>query len=147
MMICMQSLTYSRTVIQIFHDDFLMSVVDEGGDGTIPRLSDEIRLERLSFQNEDRGAPVPFGVDARIARGEKIGIIGASGSGKSTLVDLLLGVVVPTADRILVDGADVTSEVGSWQRQIGYVPQGSTCSTTPSPATSHSEPRSMHRCW
>ena len=50
-------------------------------------------------------------------------LIGPSGSGKSTLVDLLLGVAVPTEGRILVDGADVTTGVGSWQRQIGYVPQ------------------------
>ena len=123
MMISVQSLTYSRAVIQTFHDDFLMPVVAEGGDGAIPRLSSEIRLVGLGFQYEDRGAPVLAGVDARIARGEKIGIIGASGSGKSTLVDLLLGVVVPTEGRILVDGADVTTGVGSWQRQIGYVPQ------------------------
>jgi len=123
MMISVQSLTYSRAVIQTFYDDFLLPIVTEGRVGAIPRLSMEIRLEGLVFRYEDRGEPVLTGVDARISRGEKIGVVGASGAGKSTLVDLLLGVVVPTEGRILVDGIDVTSGVGSWQRQIGYVPQ------------------------
>ena len=53
-----------------------------------------------------------------------LGVIGPTGSGKSTLVDLLLGLYLPTAGDILIDGQLLTpARVPSWQASIGYVPQ------------------------
>jgi len=123
MMIALQALTYSRSVIETFYGHFTMPVVEEGGDGTVPPLDRELLLEGVVFRYEDREAPVLDRVDQRIARGEKIGIVGPSGAGKSTLVDLLLGVIEPVEGRILVDGTPISEGLSSWQRQIGYVPQ------------------------
>jgi len=50
-------------------------------------------------------------------------VVGPSGAGKSTLIDVLLGLLPPTAGRITVDGRDIASALRSWQRHIGYVPQ------------------------
>jgi thiamine transport system ATP-binding protein len=47
-------------------------------------------------------------VDAQIARGERVAVLGASGSGKSTLLSLLAGFLVPEAGRIVWDGTDIT---------------------------------------
>ena len=59
-----------------------------------------------------------------IAKNSSLGVIGPTGSGKSTLVDLLLGLYLPTAGEILIDGQLLTSAlVPSWQASIGYVPQ------------------------
>jgi thiamine transport system ATP-binding protein len=49
-----------------------------------------------------------LGVDAQIARGERVAVLGASGSGKSTLLSLLAGFLVPEAGRIVWDGTDIT---------------------------------------
>ena len=59
----------------------------------------------------------------RIHRGESVGIVGATGVGKSTVVDLIVGLLEPTAGRLTVDGVDIRTHLASWQRQIGYVPQ------------------------
>jgi len=58
-----------------------------------------------------RGVDVSFGrvraltaVDLRIARGERVAIIGGNGSGKSTLLRLLHGLVQPSRGSVLRDG-------------------------------------------
>jgi ATP-binding cassette subfamily C protein len=38
-------------------------------------------------------------------------------------VDILIGLHLPTSGAVLVDGRDIAADVGSWQRNIGYVPQ------------------------
>lgn len=47
------------------------------------------------------------GVSFKIARGESVAIVGASGCGKTTLVNVLLGILPPSAGEILVDGIDI----------------------------------------
>lgn len=64
------------------------------------------------------------GLTLRIAKGEKIGIVGASGAGKSTLVALLLRLYDVEAGRITLDGRDIrklTQE--SLRRNIAMVTQ------------------------
>jgi ABC-type sugar transport system ATPase subunit len=47
-------------------------------------------------------------LDLTIADGEFVTILGPSGCGKTTLLSIIVGAVVPTGGRVLVDGADVT---------------------------------------
>jgi osmoprotectant transport system ATP-binding protein len=52
-------------------------------------------------------------------------IVGTSGSGKSTLLRMINRLVEPSAGRVLLDGADTTSEPAHLlRRRIGYVIQG-----------------------
>ncbi len=87
------------------------------------RFTRAIALERVSYTYAGESEPVLVDVSLAIAKGESIGVVGPSGAGKSTLIDLLLGLLEPTAGRITVDGRDITSAMRSWRRHIGYVPQ------------------------
>ena len=44
------------------------------------------------------------GVDLRVLRGERVALCGPNGSGKSTLLRCILGAVMPSRGRVLVDG-------------------------------------------
>ena len=70
--------------------------------------------------------PILHGVSFRLAAGETVGILGHNGMGKSTLMKSLMGIVMPMAGRIELDGRDI-ARLPSFERArrgIGYVPQG-----------------------
>jgi branched-chain amino acid transport system ATP-binding protein len=48
------------------------------------------------------------GVSLEIAQGEVIGLIGPNGAGKSTFFNCLVGDLVPSGGRVLLDGHDLT---------------------------------------
>lgn len=85
----------------------------------------EIRLEGIRFaypSSPDK--PVLDGFDLVIPANSSTGIVGRSGAGKSTLMDLLLGLLQPQSGTLRVDDTVIdASNVATWQRSIGYVPQ------------------------
>ena len=88
-----------------------------------PMLRETLTCDDVSFQYEDAPAAALDHVSFTIQRGQSIGIVGPTGAGKSTLVDVLLGLLVPTSGRVLVDGQPLDGRERAWQRQIGYVSQ------------------------
>ncbi|MBI4671591.1 MAG: ATP-binding cassette domain-containing protein [Chloroflexi bacterium] len=69
-----------------------------------------IRFENVTkqFHEGEKDRVVLQGVNAEIARGEFVAIVGRSGSGKSTLLNLLAGLDTPTSGDIFIalpDGA------------------------------------------
>ncbi|MBK0332157.1 ABC transporter ATP-binding protein [Brachybacterium sp. MASK1Z-5] len=83
----------------------------------------DIVLEDVSFVYPSREEPAVRDVSLRIPAGSSAAFVGTSGAGKSTMVDLLLGLITPTAGRILVGGQDITTVMRQWRSQVGYVPQ------------------------
>lgn len=84
----------------------------------------EIKLENLAFSYIEGANPILKDFSLTIRKNESIGIAGSSGSGKSTLVDLILGLHTPLSGSIKIDGVPLTaSNMTSWRRMIGYVPQ------------------------
>jgi ATP-binding cassette subfamily B protein len=85
---------------------------------------DEISIENLFFRYGDVEPWVLEGVNLKIKKGSRIGIVGSTGTGKSTLLDLLMGLLDPVRGEILVDGQSVTREQRrAWQRSVAHVPQ------------------------
>jgi ATP-binding cassette subfamily B protein/subfamily B ATP-binding cassette protein MsbA len=85
----------------------------------------EIVFEGVHFSYGGYGGhAVLRGVDARIAAGEHVALVGASGAGKSTLAHLLLRLAEPSAGRILLDGVDLRQFTrASLRRHFGVVLQ------------------------
>jgi len=86
-------------------------------------LQKAISLENVWFRYPEAADETLRGISLTIAAGESVALVGPSGSGKSTLVDIILGLLSPTAGQVLVDGEDIHNRLASWQRQIGYIPQ------------------------
>lgn len=83
-----------------------------------------VQLERVSFRYDTDGPAVLDRIDLAIARGSRIGVIGKTGCGKSTMVDIIMGLLVPTQGRILIDGEILhDGNRAVWQRRIAHVPQ------------------------
>ena len=58
-----------------------------------------------------------------IPSGSSVAIVGRTGSGKSTLVDLILGILEPSAGSVQVSGLPPAKAIRTWPGSIGYVPQ------------------------
>ena len=91
-------------------------------------LREGILMEGVHFRYGPEQPEVLYELDLEIRRGERIGLIGSTGSGKSTTVDLLMGLLEPTAGRVLVDGADLhdpahPERLAAWRGTIAHVPQ------------------------
>jgi ATP-binding cassette subfamily C protein CydD len=93
-------------------------------------LPSPVRLD-ISFRDVSfgyrAGEPVLKGIDFRLARGERVALVGPSGSGKSTIARLLLGFDVPDAGAITIDGIDLRG-IGpeNWFTRIAWMPQAPT---------------------
>jgi ATP-binding cassette subfamily C protein len=86
-------------------------------------FTDRVEITHLTYTYEESPRPVLTDISLTIRRGETIGIVGPTGAGKSTLIDLLLGLLSPSAGGIFSDGKNITLSPRSWRTKIGYVPQ------------------------
>ena len=88
------------------------------------RFERSLKLESVNFGYTIDGPFALEGIDLEIRRGATVGLVGTTGSGKSTVLDLLMGLLEPTAGRVLVDGRPLVGLLRqSWQRNVAYVPQ------------------------
>jgi ATP-binding cassette subfamily C protein len=112
--------------IRRLYDDFLLltNTDPDGGEGAAwSGLRDVIALEDASYAYPGAAAPALRGVSLAVRRGESLGIVGPTGAGKSTLVDLIVGLLPPSAGRVRIDGVDLAGRERAWRRHVGYVPQ------------------------
>ncbi len=80
--------------------------------GAIPKI--RVRGLRKSF-----GAKLVLdGVDLDVAAGSSMVVIGGSGSGKSVLVKCILGLIMPDAGTIEIDGHDILAMTGAERDRV-----------------------------
>ncbi len=80
-----------------------------------------IHIENVSFSYPDSNK-VLGSVSLDIHTGETVGIVGANGAGKSTFLSLLVGLNVPEAGSINVDGVSVKNNtLKEIRKKVGYV--------------------------
>src|SRR3954469_3633525 len=62
-------------------------------------------------------------VNFTINHGEVLGYLGPNGSGKSTTVNMVVGLLQPSAGSILIDGKSQADDPVAYKQRIGYVPE------------------------
>jgi len=83
-----------------------------------------ISLKQLAFRYSPQTPYVLEQINLTIAKGSRVGFIGATGSGKSTLLDIVMGLLEPTEGTLEIDGKPVTpGNNRAWQAHIAHVPQ------------------------
>jgi ABC-2 type transport system ATP-binding protein len=62
-------------------------------------------------------------VDLTIHRGEIFALLGPNGAGKTTLINIICGIVRPSAGTVVADGHDIVRDYRAARSKIGLVPQ------------------------
>ena len=62
-------------------------------------------------------------IDLTIRRGEILALLGPNGAGKTTLINIICGIVTPSAGSVVADGHDIVHHYRAARRKIGLVPQ------------------------
>ncbi|MCH8156643.1 MAG: ABC transporter ATP-binding protein [Nitrospinae bacterium] len=58
----------------------------------------------------------------KIPAGELFGFLGPNGAGKTTTIKLMVGLLKPTAGRVVIDGVDIQQDPVRVKSVIGYIP-------------------------
>ncbi|MBI1367829.1 MAG: ATP-binding cassette domain-containing protein [Planctomycetes bacterium] len=87
-----------------------------------------MKIQEMHFAYRP-GRPVIEGIGAEVHAGEVHALIGPNGCGKTTLMRLMLGALVPTYGRVLLDDRPVAKTPAAQRASVlSYVPQRSTAS-------------------
>jgi ABC-2 type transport system ATP-binding protein len=82
--------------------------------------AETIVLDGLSKRYGDFEAVAPLTLT--VGRGEVFGFLGPNGAGKTTSIRMLMGILVPSAGRALIDGLDCQRARAEVKRHVGYLP-------------------------
>lgn len=81
-------------------------------------------LERVSLVHPGSGRALLSEVTLDLQPGQVVALIGPPGAGKSTLLRIVLGVQVPSAGGVFLDGHSTAQwDRGDLARHVGYLPQ------------------------
>ncbi len=104
-------------------------VLSKYGDALTPKrenwenIHGDIEFRDVTFRYKT-GEEVLSRFNLKVARGEKIALVGETGAGKSTIVNLICRFYEPTDGQILIDGKDYRERSQIWlQSNLGYVLQ------------------------
>ena len=84
------------------------------------KLTRMIEFQQLTRTYGDFTAVEPLSLT--VQRGEVFGFLGPNGAGKTTTIRMMMGILVPSGGRALINGLDCHGERALVQRQVGYLP-------------------------
>jgi ABC-2 type transport system ATP-binding protein len=61
-------------------------------------------------------------LDLVVGKGEVFGFLGPNGAGKTTTIRMIMGILIPTAGRVTIDGLDCQQDRVEVKRRVGYLP-------------------------
>jgi ABC-2 type transport system ATP-binding protein len=86
-------------------------------------MSDPVLSIRGLRKEYGTGVHALKSVDLDINRGEIFALLGPNGAGKTTLINIVCGIVTPTAGEVMVDGKNWRADFRHARARIGLVPQ------------------------
>jgi ABC-2 type transport system ATP-binding protein len=97
----------------------MSGLIENGNPSTAPAIASAfvtpasralpaLRVERLRKQYG--GVVALEDISFSVGRGEIVGLLGPNGAGKTTTINMILGVLEPTAGRVLIDGIDIAKD-------------------------------------
>jgi ABC-type multidrug transport system fused ATPase/permease subunit len=116
-----QTLRYSLPVVNMLYEEINLAAPESANQQTsnLEVFNNELSLTNITYHYPATTLPALDGRSIKIRKGKSIGFIGSSGSGKSTLIDVILGLLTPSAGHVKVDGHDIQLALRQWQDQIG----------------------------
>jgi len=76
-------------------------------------------LETVGLEKKFGGLTATSNVSLKVEKGARHALIGPNGAGKTTLINLLTGVLRPTAGQIRLDGRDITGTASHRRVKLG----------------------------
>jgi branched-chain amino acid transport system ATP-binding protein len=76
-------------------------------------------LETIGLEKRFGGITAAQGVSLAVEKGARHALIGPNGAGKTTVINLLSGVLRPTAGRIMLEGRDITAVTPHQRVRLG----------------------------
>lgn len=129
-LVAVQNLKFCGPVIETLHAEMREinapspTVRIDGPDAPVKSADRPLlELKNISYRYPGAARDTLRDVSFTLNTGNTLGIIGASGCGKTSLLDLILGLLPPTAGSVLVEGQSIYPDPGAWQSRIGYIPQ------------------------
>lgn len=123
---------FNKAVLDRIYEDFRQQGQDLITDYTYYGLNQkeaislkrEITLAGISYYYPNTSIAVIKDLNLIISINSAVAFVGPTGAGKTTLVDIILGLLTPSAGILKVDEVKIDKDnVTKWQRSIGYVPQ------------------------
>lgn len=128
MLAAVNNMKYGTAAIDNVYDDLRDAAAWRPAQPTAPlspttAILGEVEFHRVSYQYPGSDRPAVEDLSFAVRRGESIGVVGPTGGGKSTVIDLLLGLLTPSAGTVTVDGRDVGTDAPAWHAAVGVVSQ------------------------
>ncbi len=96
------------------------------GKANVPKIDGNVKFDKVYYKYPNTDNYVVQDLSMDIKAGECIAVVGSSGSGKSTIMNLIIGLLTPTAGEILVDDKPMSGfNLSEYRHNISVVPQNS----------------------
>ena len=122
----MESMEYYRSFLEGLWDDLSQTHPTEPS--PLPKSScsciESIEMKDIEFSYDPKKQLTLDKVSLKFSAGERLCLVGTSGAGKTTLIDVLLGLLHPSAGEVRANGVAVSADAFHDIRdRIGYVSQ------------------------
>ena len=123
----LQNIKFYKSSIDLLYEEF--EITEDKSklirqNSKLGTFNKSITISKVCFKYKGMDKIVLDDVSLKLNIGSTTGIIGVSGSGKSTLINIIVGLFNPTSGEILLDEEfNISSNLSSWQKTIGYVSQ------------------------